>query len=133
MSDDVKALIAEARRYALSGEWKPATVLVARLADALESAQQAPAVDREALELVCVAEVERLAPNNQHAGDIGSSVASALLAFGVFQDAAQVEARGLEKAEKVCAEIEGEPAPGPGVTIAKLAIRGIAQRVREGN
>lgn len=68
--------------------------LIAELADALEAAQQAPAVDREALELVCVAEVERLAPNNQHAGDIGSSVASALIAFGVLQDAAAVRKDG---------------------------------------
>lgn len=107
MSEEVKVLIAKARTHAACechfegvqmrgcGEHgDDESKLIAELADALEAAQQAPAVDREALELVCVAEVERLAPNNQHAGDIGSSVASALIAFGVLQDAAAVRKDG---------------------------------------
>lgn len=113
MSAEVKALIAEARSMVVRNNGLNWQGMVKSLADALEAVQQAPvegagscarenvqddaqAVDREALELVCVAEVERLAPNNQHAGDIGSSVASALLASGFLQDAAEVEARGLE-------------------------------------
>lgn len=53
MTDDVKALIAEAREYALTGNWKPATVLIASLADALEAATVAPAKTvQEVLELL---------------------------------------------------------------------------------
>lgn len=96
----------------------------------VEAAQQAPAVDREALELVCVAEVERLAPNNQHAGDIGSSVASALLAFGVFQDAAEVESRGLEKFAQWVRETKGEGQMSREYATWALAF---AQQVRESN
>lgn len=51
MTDDVKALIAEARRLAatLDPGDDPAYITVHRLADALEAATASPAVDREAL------------------------------------------------------------------------------------
>lgn len=112
MSDDVKALIARLRKYLQAREEVTPQIAgqvfdtvvdldmgsrghvrllasdIALAADALEAAQQAPAVDREAL-------VKLL----QSEGVVGGNVvASEIIASGILQDAAEVEARGLEKA-----------------------------------
>ena len=136
MSDDVKALIAEARTPAytmgLFGR-SPADAddFVRRLADALEAAQQAPAVDREALARELFIADNWGVPSGGADWDEGRvhesriaqmyRLADGLVASGILQDAAEIEARGLEKAADIMGMGEGR----------WLRVR--AQQVREGN
>lgn len=158
MSDEVKALIAEARTHTACechfegvqmrgcGEHgDDESKLIADLADALEAAQpqgeyhegleegikigraeaaqQAPAVDREAL-------VKLL----QSEGVVGGNVvASEIIASGVLQDAAEVEARGLEKAAGIARAYKSHPtALDQADHIASILVER-AQQVREAN
>lgn len=107
MSDDVKALIAEANAVEeMSLQDDYAAGLIARLADALEAAQQAPAVDREALARLIDPWAwdygNPASPAVQMSRSVALAKADATIASGVasgiLQDAAEVEARGLEKA-----------------------------------
>lgn len=152
MSDDVKALIAEAREVA---SWMtPSDGHIAEVleqcADALEAVQQTPAVDREAL----AHEVARWLPvtmqdPDEWALDRARLIVQWLIASGILQDAAEVEARGLEKAEKIARDVEAEavvkrdesdyPESHYGQHLdgqargAQVVAQRIAQQVREGN
>lgn len=108
MADDVKALIAEAREwvswnYGISqSENQNVASILERLADALEAATVAPAVDREAL----VWQMYDLLGGDTALGspfmpDEGiahnaRSVVDALLAFGLLRDVRDVQAEALE-------------------------------------
>lgn len=98
------------------------------------TAQQAPAVDREAL----TREIWRLLDSDDYGGcDCGyvsprcsPALAVDLIASGILLDAAEVEARGLEKAAEMV--WSGSP-QGPESEDAVERLRARAQQVREGN
>ena len=136
MSDDVKALIADARK-AEDSRWtdQQEADLIGRLADALEAARQAPAVDRQAL-ISSLANAECWEKD-----DVGGWAfvpelgADRLFASGILQDAAEVEARGLERlVERITGDGLVQVFGGEKfVSVALLVSEARAQQVREGN
>lgn len=102
-------------------------------------AQQAPAVDREAL-VKFLRENENYTHDPDADGWVFSAemAATGLFASGILQDAAEVEARGLEKAAMLCDDKWGEFAyiDSQGVigyaTVPEI-LNEAAQQVREGN
>ena len=152
---DVKALIARLRKYLQAREEVTPQIAgqvfdtvvdldmgsrghirllasdIAQVADALEAAQQAPAVDREALENALGVALAN-AYDDDSVVTVEESVAGQLLASGILQDAAEVEARGLDT---VAAIIEN-PRPGKGDTLKRAdvvaALRNRADQRREG-
>lgn len=168
MSDDVKALIARLRKYLQAREEVTPQIAgqvfdtvvdldmgsrghvrllasdIALAADALEAAQQAPAVNRETLSVQIARNVGHWAirvpgAENISGHELFRELAGAVIAAGILKDAAEVEARGLEKA----ADIAEHPTWHPlgrlndaeqtvSIRIAH-AVRSCAQRVREGN
>lgn len=116
MSEDVKALIVEAgdiADYADRQQFYGASRVIRELVAALEAAQQAPAVDREAL----VNLLERVKLPTQggayaekgYADDFNDGVSAAIdaveSASGILLDAAEFEERGLEKAARISERI----------------------------
>ena len=139
---DIKALIAAADTVSVQfvKDFPDATFrLIAEMRDALEAAQQAPAVDRQAL-ISSPANAECWEKD-----DVGGWAfvpelgADRLFASGILQDAAalsrEVEARGLERLiervtdDEVVQIFGGEKF----VSVALLVSEARAQQVREGN
>lgn len=145
MSDDVKALIARAQEFAgwLEPSEGQTAELIRDLADALEAAQQAPAVDREALARLIDPWAwdygNPASPAVQMSRSVALAKADATIASGVasgiLQDAEEVEARGLERLIErvtdagVVQIFGGEKF----VSVALLVSEARAQQVREGN
>lgn len=120
--------------------------LIADLAGALEAAVQAPAVDREALARYFYMDnagwedsavehwdylIDRIRKGIEAGHDkwLCFQAADRLIASGVLQDAAEVEARGLEKAaDALC---PASVTVGP-YSMAANELRARAQQVREG-
>ncbi|MFL0711654.1 MAG: hypothetical protein ACJLS2_02425 [Microcella pacifica] len=110
----VEALIAEARETGPFEHYEPVEDvhwwrnLANRLADALEAAQQAPAVDRDALKRVIGEGMDRYwtsdyaqsPPDEENFGE-EQVVVDQILASGILQDAAVVRAEALEEAALV--------------------------------
>lgn len=95
MTDDVKALIAEARNpgRALSAqEW---ALLAQQLAEALEAAASAPAVDREALAQQITVRVGR--DFIRHPDHHDYAAADRVIASGLLRDVRDVQAEALER------------------------------------
>lgn len=126
MSDDVKALIAEARAIADYSDRQQsygASRVIRELADALEAAQQAPAVDVDRA-------VKIIAPWFQGSSErLARKAIDFLIASGLLLGAAEVEARGLENA----AEIAKSELRYPSAHSVEDWLRARAQQVREGN
>lgn len=129
---DHAALVAEIRDTMKRQEWLPA-LLGIRAADALEAAQQTPAVDRGQL-----VNALGVALANAYDDDsvviVEESVAVQLFASGILQDAAEVEARGLERLiERVTDDGLVQVFGGERfVSVALLVSEARAQQVREG-
>lgn len=149
-AEKITALIAEARSaqggrfYGPISDNPDALDLIARLADALEASVQAPAVDTgKAAKAIW----DVLWPGTSGVMDdaeLGSDRAQvarilfALTGPGILQDAAEVEARGLEKAADTLTAEEYDPddqlwEPVSGTYMHPSAwLRARAQQVREG-
>ena len=123
--NDHTALIAEARTWAGSGEM--VKDIIFRLAAALEAVQQTPAVDREALAAVIH---ERFNIARGRGGVAPLALAEQIFASGILLDAAEVEARGLEKAAE---EVSGFTGLSDIRWVSRAALITRAQQVREGN
>lgn len=139
----IRACINEAEACREAGSPMNARDLLTHLnmaRDALEAHVQAPAaVDREAL----AREIARLLESDEYGGcDCGNvsprcafALSADIIASGVLQDAAEVEARGLGKAADVCERIQDDDDFGDTATArvaaAKSVIRSMAQQVRE--
>jgi len=142
MSDDVKALIARVRHAYGSRGGGDFVQNVAEfdqmLAAALEAAQQAPAVDREALARLIDPWAWDYGNPESPAVQMSRSVALAKadatiasgVASGILLDAAEVEARGLEKFVQWVRKTKGAGQMSLEYSIWALAF---AQQVREGN
>lgn len=121
MTNDVKALIAEAREWvdwnqgiSLSQNQNVASILE-RLTAALEAATSTPAVDREALASVLEKFIEGLRAERRLYPDLYRlELADALIASGILRDVRDVQAEALEQAaahvEKLRAVEESVPA-----------------------
>lgn len=130
MSDDVKSLIAEAREFADRNNGMNWQGMVRELADALEASVQAPAVDKQ----VIIRDMQSIQRWWHLSGNDGPAdpdyIVDGLIDSGVLQDAAEVEARGLEKAADDLTPGE-DKVDDWGIQAGLLRAR--AQQVREGN